>query len=233
MPGYFIHLAACQPKTLHNQSFVRGVEMPDLLKTYLKLYGLEGAEQKYNSIKTSDMPEFDRFKERVQQKEIAGKKFGMHYGVSSTPDILCFWNSLSEEEHKNPFWIGYLWHLLTDLVIYTYMDLDTKFKIFLKEHADAENLEELRLQEIEKMHEDWDKTNTMVKYTYPDVELPEEIQELNIVSFSEGNSLAYVDWWNVKLSIDLLRNVNPLEENLEKVLEIYMGLVHTVDKKQQ
>lgn len=68
MPGYYVHLATCRPEMRKIISFVHGVEAPDILKKYFKLYGLSGAKEKYNStLKTASMPDFQQFEERIQR----------------------------------------------------------------------------------------------------------------------------------------------------------------------
>ena len=69
MPGYYVHLAATNQVARRNNSFLRGVEMPDLLKTYLKRYGLVKTRKKYNELKTPDMPDFSFYEKRVQEKD--------------------------------------------------------------------------------------------------------------------------------------------------------------------
>ena len=117
MPGYSAHLAATKKESRENISFLIGVEMPDILKAFVRKYTLEGARQKYNEIKTKDMPDFSYFEKRVQEKDDKLEK-GMHYGSSDVPNIHSFWDSLTIEEKNNPFYRGYLWHLLTDFYAY-------------------------------------------------------------------------------------------------------------------
>lgn len=104
MPGYYVHLAACKPEARKSISFVHGVEAPDILKKYFKLYGISGAKSKYNNLlKTTNMPDFQKFEKRIQQKEVMGAGTGLHYGLSSKPDTKLCWDSLSEEEKNQPF----------------------------------------------------------------------------------------------------------------------------------
>ena len=90
MPGYFVHFAACRPILLKDCSFVLGVEAPDILKKYYSMYGIEGAREKYNKLKTDNMPDFSVFESRICQKEKDGYRNGLHYGVSRSPDIMYF-----------------------------------------------------------------------------------------------------------------------------------------------
>ena len=88
MPGYYLHLAACKGNTLKNRSFVLGVEAPDLLKKHFKIYGnVAEARKKYETLKTADMPDYSELETRIQQKETINSTTGLHYGVSSNPDI--------------------------------------------------------------------------------------------------------------------------------------------------
>ena len=52
MPGYYVHLAATNPKARRNNSFVKGIIMPDLLKAYVRKYGLVKTKKKYNEFAT-------------------------------------------------------------------------------------------------------------------------------------------------------------------------------------
>lgn len=225
MPGYLLHFAACADAARTNRSFVVGVEMPDILKKYYKSGGLECAKLAYKALRTKEMPDFKIFEERVQQEERDSETNGMHYGVSSRPDVVCFWNSLSESEKKNPFWRGYLWHLITDLLMYSRLDINAKFEEFMKENANAENFKELRKAEVVKLHDDWDKTNAKVRNTYPNVSITAEVEEFGIVKYIDDDTLYYVDWPVLKATIDYLRSFNPLEDNLDEVVGKVMKLV--------
>lgn len=67
MPGYLIHLASCQTKLLKNRSFVLGVEAPDLLKKYYKMTkDINEVQKKYETLKTEDMPDFERLSKRIK-----------------------------------------------------------------------------------------------------------------------------------------------------------------------
>ena len=169
MPGYYVHLAASNPLTRKNRSFVCGIEIPDLLKTYYSSYGLSMTREKYNHIKTNDMPDFSYFELRVSEQENTYNNAGMHFGWSSNPNIMYYWNSLTKREKQNPFFIGYLWHLLTDLLVYKYLNLENKLDRFAKQHKDDKNLKDLLEIEYQKLHSDWDKTNAKIKVTNPDV----------------------------------------------------------------
>ena len=217
MPGYYLHLAACGGELLKNRSFVLGVEAPDILKKHLKDAGgdIEKARAKYNSLRTGDMPDYSDFEIRVQQKESRGKLDGMHYGKSSSTNVRAFWNGLLETQKKTAFYRGYVWHLLTDTIMYARLDIDARFAKVL---GDKLYDEELRWKEVEKLHLDWDKTNTLVKATYPDVALTPEVEELNVVGFETGE-LVYVDWYILKETIDFLRSFDPLLGDMDVIME--------------
>ena len=217
MPGYYLHLAACGGELLKNRSFVLGVEAPDILKKHFKDAGgdIEKARTKYNSLKTGDMPDYSDFEVRVQQKESRGKLEGMHYGKSSSTNVKAFWDSLTEEQKNTAFYRGYAWHLLTDAIMYAVLDIDSRFAKVL-----GDNLynEELRWKEVEKLHSDWDKTNSLVRERYPEVELTPEVEELNVVGFETGE-LVYVDWCSLKETIDFLRTIDPLNGNMDLIIK--------------
>lgn len=225
MPGYYVHLAASNQKTRQNRSFVCGVETPDLLKTYLNLYGLDGTREKYNSIKTVEMPEFSYFESRVQQQENNLNSDGMHYGWSSNPNIMCYWDSLTKREKQNPFYIGYLWHLLTDLFIYKYLDIENKLDRFAEQHREDKSIASLMEIEYEKLHSDWDKTNEKIRISYPDVILTPEVLELNVVKFINDNHLAYIDWNIIKTIIDYMRTINPLDHDINRIIDTIMSFL--------
>ena len=222
MPGYYVHLAVSNKEVRKDRSFVLGVEIPDLLKKYVKLYGLDGARIKYNSIKTTKMPEFSYFESRVQQQENNLSNNGMHYGWSSNPDIMCYWNSLGKCEKQNPFYIGYLWHLLTDLFMYKYLDIEGKLNHFAEQHKADKNISELIKLEHKKLHNDWDKINAKIITIYPDVVLTSEVLELDLVKFINDDELTYVDWNIIKAITDYMRTINPLNQEIDKIIDEIM-----------
>lgn len=218
MPGYYLHLAACGGDLLKNRSFVLGVEAPDILKKHLKVYGgdIEKARAKYNSLRTGDMPDYSDFEVRVQQKEVRGSVDGMHYGKSSSNNFRAFWNGLTEAQRNTAFYRGYAWHLLTDTIMYAKLDIDGKFAKVL---GDKLYDEELRWKEVEQLHSDWDRTNALVRATYPDVKLTPEVKELNVVGFDTAGELVYVDWPVLKATIDFLRTFDPLDGDMDVIIE--------------
>ncbi len=215
MPGYYLHFAACGGDSLKNRSFVLGVEAPDILKKHVKVCGgIEAAHAKYDSIRTSEMPEYCELQARILQKERADSNEGLHYGLSSKPDIRACWSGLSETQKANPFYRGYVWHLITDAIMYGRLNIDAKFMKVLQENKGNPNLEEVKMNEREKLHADWDKTNALVRDTYPEVTLPDEVKELGVVQFIEEGELVYVDWHILK---DTIADVGTLKwKNIEK-----------------
>ena len=169
MPGYYLHLASSNEKALKNRSFVLGVEAPDMLKKHVKVYGEERAKAEYNFLKTDQMPPYDVFKSRIKQKEDGKRKSGLHYGHSSNPGVKEYWSRLTAEQKKNPFYRGYVWHLLTDAILYGRLNIEAKAAKIPKEDMAAE---------IKKLHDDWDRTNARVRDTYPEVSLTKEVKEL-------------------------------------------------------
>lgn len=220
MPGYYIHFAACNSKSRENVSFLRGIEAPDILKKHFRMYGTSGARQKYDFLQTPEMPDYKVLEERIQQKEKIGSTDGLHYGVSSQPNVGAFWKSLSNQERANPFYKGYLWHLITDAVVYALLDIDKKFEQVIKQTPPDVNIDELRKTETKKLHSDWDRLNACVRDRYPDVVLTQEVLELGVVNFIEDKNFSYVNPFVVYKGIDYLRSFNPIEadENIIKVI---------------
>lgn len=221
MPGYAIHYVSCLPKLLENASFVKGVESPDILKKWFKMGGIELARKNYQNIWEKGMPDFKVFEERIQETESGTLTKGLHYGPSSNPNIIFFWINLSPEEKNNPFYKGYLWHLLTDYAIYKKLNIDAKFSETLKRFENKPSFDILKKNEIARLHKDWDKTNQLVKDTYPNFWLPTEVVNLNVVNFISGEPY-YVEWEVLKETIDFLRTLNCLEDpdgTITKVLQ--------------
>lgn len=217
MPGYYIHLAVCNNEALKERGFVLGVESPDILKKHLKLFGKEGALKKYEELKVDCMPDYEELKIRIYQKEFRDRTDGLHYGISSNPNIKEYWNRLSKQQKSNPFYIGYLWHLITDKLIYKELDLDMKFRCDLDNYS-GDNIEEFKKRRKEKLHTDWDKTNELIRLKYK-VDLTDEIRELNVVGFNKDTSLTYVDYDLICNIIDKLRRINPLNYDLDTFLD--------------
>ena len=224
MPGYLIHLASCQTKLLKNRSFVLGVEAPDLLKKYYKMTkDINEVQKKYETLKTEDMPDFERLSKRIKQQESKHSDSGLHFGVSSKPNIDACMEDLTEEEKQKPFWKGYLWHLLTDAIIYHQLDIERIFEEVLEPYKNDHNFKKLRQETIATLHSDWDKTNLLVRLKYPEIRLPREIEELKDVEFKKGDP-EYVDWKVLESSIDLLRRFDPLNKDIKVLIDSLISL---------
>lgn len=217
MPGYYVHYAACTPESRKNVSFLRGVEAPDILKKHLKMYGLDGAREKYNSFKTPEMPEYDVLADRIQQKEKIGCLDGLHYGTSSQPGVWQFWKSLCSEDKENPFYKGYFWHLLTDLLVYNLLGIDEKFQEVMEKNKGIVDIDELKKRETKKLHDDWDRLNARVRDNFPDVAFTPEVVELDVVKFIEGGNFTYVTPRAVFKAITVLRRFDPLTTGFRNV----------------
>ena len=224
MPGYLIHLASCQTKLLKNRSFVLGVEAPDLLKKYYKMTkDINEVQKKYETLKTEDMPDFERLSKRIKQQESKHSDSGLHFGVSSKPNIEACMEDLTEEEKQQPFWKGYLWHLSTDAIIYHQLDIESKFEKSLRPYQNDDNFDERHQEAVSTLHEDWDKTNLLVLVNYPEIKLPKEIDELKVVQLKTGEP-EYVDWKVLASSINLLRKFDPLNKDIRVLLDSLISL---------
>ncbi len=233
MPGYYVHLAACHPEARKNRSFVLGVEAPDLLKKYYLSYGLEGTRDRYNSLKTPDMPDFSWFVPKIEEEENKDGSNGLHFGWSSNPDVRCFWNILTPEEKKNYFFIGYLCHLLPDLLVYKCLDFEKKFEEIKRKNPNGENMDFI-LQEIQRLRGDWDKINSRIRDEYPDVILTPEVLELGEVKYSDSDQFNYIDYYTVKTVIDYFRHFNPIHDNIDDMIEkIYSDLPRLCEDTRQ
>ena len=122
-------------------------------------------------------------------------------------------------QKANPFYRGYVWHLLTDAIMYGRLDIDAKFQKVLDENQGHLDIGELKKGEVKKLHADWDKTNARVRDTYPEVSLPDEVKELGVVQFITEGDLVYVDWSLLKETIDYLRTFDPLNGDMESIIE--------------
>ena len=168
------------------------------------------------------MPEYSELQSRILQKERADSNEGLHYGFSSKPVIMTCWSGLSEKQKTNPFYRGYVWHLLTDAIMYGRLNIDVKFMKVLQENEGNPNLEEVKMRERQKLHDDWDKTNALVRKNYPEVTLTEEVKELGVVKFITEGELVYVDWNLLKGTIDYLRKFDPLNGDMDFIIKEVM-----------
>lgn len=191
MPGYVIHLAACNYAELGYPGYQKGILAPDILKEWYKTKGsLEAVHLKYDQWKTTEMPEFELLAERINQKERLGSSEGLHYGLSTNPDIEAF----MQDPNVNisiAFWSGYHDHLYTAKKIYQALKIDQKFSEIWEEIKNLPNAKEIYRQEVEKLHNDWDVINKRYLKKY-NIVLPWEVFELDVVKFKDGET-TYVD----------------------------------------
>ena len=111
---------------------------------------------------------------------------------------------------------------MTDAIMYGRLDIETKLKKVLQESQDSSDIDELYKTERQKLHDDWDKTNALVRKTYPEVTLTEEVKELGVVKFITEGELVYVDWVLLKDTIDYLRNFDPLNGDVDSIIKEVM-----------
>ena len=109
--------------------------------------------------------------------------------------------------------------------MYGRLNIDAKFMKVLQENQGNPNLEEVKMRERKKLHADWDKTNALVRDTYPEITLPEEVKELGVVQFIEEVDLVYVDWHILKDTIEYLRTFDPLYGNMNSIIEDVLGSI--------
>ena len=205
MPGYLVHLACCNPVILRHFVPIRiGIEAPDLLRAYNSRFGIEGAEEKWNQIRTHvpDIPNFECMKPLLLQEG------GTHFGKSSDPDIKRFWNSLSKSDKETYFWRGYLWHLLTDAVFYQRLNFRTLMSV--KVNLSSDDRDASIRREREELHRDF--------YATP------EICDLDIVKFDTSEP-KYVSEFILITTIEELRGINPLisEKSLERIVHTLLN----------
>lgn len=225
MPGYLLHYAAVKPELFVNRSFMLGVEAPDILKKHIKIYGIDGARCKYNWLRTAEMPCYERLEERASQSETPDSANGLHYGVSSNPNIWACWSELTDEEKNNPFFRGYVWHLLTDYIIYKRLDINQKFTEILMPFKDEQNFAEIQKKAKNELHQDWDKTNFRVKETYPEIVLSGEVIDLDVVKYINDEKLIYINWPVLKSTIGFLRTFDPLNATPSEMEDIMQEII--------
>ena len=192
MPGYVIYLSASNYSELGYPGYLKGILAPDILKKWYKLFkgDMEAVRLKYEQWKTSEMPTFEVLAERLAQKEQEGSTAGLHYGLSSNPNIEAFLKDPNVNINL-AFWSGYHDHLYTDKRIYQTLKIDQKLNQKWEEIKNLPNAKEIYSHEIEVLHNDWDILNKRYSEKY-DITLPPEVFELNIVQFKEGKTV-YVD----------------------------------------
>lgn len=211
MPGYVIHLATVDANE-KCQNYRRGVIAPDILKKWYKIScnDIEDVHKKYEQWKTPEMPDFNVFAERIQQKERMGSTDGLHYGESSSPDIGFF----MEQPYVNmsqAFWMGYHDHLVTDKKVYQKLGIDRKFNKLWQEICTLPNAKELYQVEVRRLHDDWNILNKRYSEKYAIV-LPPEVEKLNVVKYKDGETV-YINVQELDDVIEELRAEGSLKSS--------------------
>ena len=228
MHSYYPYWASACPEAKQNRAFVVGLEIPDLLNDYRQKYkknGLSEAHAVYMMLQeeVSGLPDFNRFfAERLQQKERMGCTFGLHFGEKERPDVKVFWNWLPNSEKDNPFWRGFLWHLLTDALIKPRLDTSAKVKAHIDAQRTGNSIDVKAMQAANGMLEaDWRKVNYLLLSKYPDVKVTPEVEELgtNIVQNGSAMNLQFIDWTILTAFIDFLRSFDPLGDNINETIK--------------
>ena len=208
MPGYAIYLATLTEKERENLDFVKGVLTPNILKKWYKIFNgdLSQVEEKYAKwAKNGNLPPFSAFEKRIAQKESLNVSEGMHYGMSSSPDLNAFFKD-PVVDLSNPFWKGYLKHLITDLVLYRALDIEKILNNLWITFEKCPNAMDLYHAEVSKLYNDWDILNKLYINQYS-ILLPKEVLELSVVNFKTGK-LVYVDKTIVDNVIYMLNQIH-------------------------
>lgn len=227
MHSYFQYWASACPEAKQVRAFVIGLEIPDLLKDYRKKYknGLAEANAVYKTLQeeTNGLPDFSKyFSERLMQKERLGSSFGMHFGKKSCPNVKAFWNWVLDSEKANPFWRGYLWHLISDCVINPRLNIDQKIKELSETQDISQNeLGNFMKQATRILGEDYYKVNALLSDTYNDVHMTPEVEQLgtNLQAHAPNMELSLIDWNVFIQSVGWLRSYDPLAPNIDDTIE--------------
>lgn len=227
MHSYFQYWASACPEAKQVRAFVIGLEIPDLLKDYRKKYknGLAEANAVYKTLQeeTNGLPDFSKyFSERLMQKERLGSSFGMHFGKKSCPNVKAFWNWVPDSEKANPFWRGYLWHLISDRVINPRLNINQKIKTLSEtKKISQKELGTFMQEEVTPILEkDLNKVNILLSDAYSDVQMTPEVEELGITLHAYPDmELSLIDWNVFIQSIDWLRSYDPLASNIDDTIE--------------
>ena len=227
MHSYFQYWASACPEAKQVRAFVIGLEIPDLLKDYRKKYkiGLAEANAVYEALQkeTDGLPDFSKyFSERLMQKERLGSSFGMHFGKKLCPNVKAFWNWVPDSEKANPFWRGYLWHLISDRVINPRLNINQKIKTLSEtKKISQKELGTFMQEEVTPILEkDLHKVNILLSDAYSDVQMTPEVEELGITLHAYPDmELSFIDWNVFIQSIDWLRSYDPLASNIDDTIE--------------
>lgn len=225
MHSYAVYLAACSPAVLDNRSFVTGCLLPNLLKAKYKSDGFEAARDFYLSCQTEDMPNFEEaFASRVRQKERFSHTSGMHFGRETFPHVNVFWGELDPSEKNNPFWKGYLWHLITDAIVNFRLGIEEKLKKCLDNQfvLTSSSYEVLQLQ-TRLLSEDWNKVDCKLRLLFPYIEEVPVAKDLNLFQTSSiERELMFLDWDVMENTLTYLRSFNPFAGHVGGMIEEIM-----------
>lgn len=227
MHSYFPYWASACPEAKQVRAFVIGLEIPDLLKDYRKKYknGLAEANAVYEALQkeTDGLPDFSKyFSERLMQKERLGSSFGMHFGKKLCPNVKAFWNWVPDSEKANPFWRGYLWHLISDRVINPRLNINQKIKTLSEtKKISQKELGTFMQEEVTPILEkDLHKVNILLSDAYSDVQMTPEVEELGITLHAYPDmELSFIDWNVFIQSVGWLRSYDPLAPNIDDTIE--------------
>lgn len=227
MHSYFQYWASACPEAKQVRAFVIGLEIPDLLKDYRKKYknGLAEANAEYSILQeeTDGLPDFSKyFSERLMQKERLGSSFGMHFGKKLCPNVKAFWNWVPDSQKANPFWRGYLWHLISDRVINPRLNINQKIKTLSEtKKISQKELGTFMQEEVTPILEkDLHKVNILLSDAYSDVQMTPEVEELGITLHAYPDmELSFIDWNVFIQSVGWLRSYDPLAPNIDDTIE--------------
>ena len=227
MHSYFPYWASACPEAKQVRAFVIGLEIPDLLKDYRKKYknGLAEANAEYSILQeeTDGLPDFSKyFSERLMQKERLGSSFGMHFGKKLCPNVKAFWNWVPDSQKANPFWRGYLWHLISDRVINPRLNINKKIKTLSEtKKISQKELGTFMQEEVTPILEkDLHKVNILLSDAYSDVQMTPEVEELGITLHAYPDmELSFIDWNVFIQSVGWLRSYDPLAPNIDDTIE--------------
>lgn len=227
MHSYFPYWASACPEAKQVRAFVIGLEIPDLLKDYRKKYknGLAEANAEYSILQeeTDGLPDFSKyFSERLMQKERLGSSFGMHFGKKLCPNVKAFWNWVPDSQKANPFWRGYLWHLISDRVINPRLNINQKIKTLSEtKKISQKELGTFMQEEVTPILEkDLHKVNILLSDAYSDVQMTPEVEELGITLHAYPDmELSFIDWNVFIQSVGWLRSYDPLAPNIDDTIE--------------
>ena len=156
------------------------------------------------------------------QKERLGSSFGMHFGKKLCPNVKAFWNWVPDSQKANPFWRGYLWHLISDRVINPRLNINQKIKTLSEtKKISQKELGTFMQEEVTPILEkDLHKVNILLSDAYSDVQMTPEVEELGITLHAYPDmELSFIDWNVFIQSVGWLRSYDPLAPNIDDTIE--------------